>query len=284
MGLSAMGCRSYYAERHGTKIQPIDFETLKELFLVKFEELETAFFFREATGYKCVDEGIIKGAWGTNPEVFFFAKLKMRNLWPVRDNIGSYDELMLFSVIELLYDYVSFPIVKTYHSWNNCGWHTSNYDKGIGMARYRNEMNDILKRYKSGYELSQTGEILEIPPTGLEIVLKEVVTTTEPKKIDERINSAINKYRRYGATMDDKKDAVRTLADVLEFLRKEGIRLPDKDDDDLFRIINCFDIRHHNREQQGGYDKEVWYDWMFYTFLSSINALLKLENKYGLKT
>lgn len=276
--------KRYYTERHGAKIEPLDFEGLKTCFLVKFEELENAFFFREATGYECVDKGVINGAWGTNPETFFFAKLKMRNLWPIRENIGSYDEPILFSVIELLYDYVSFPLVKTYHSWNDCGWHTSNYDKGIGMARYRNEMNDILKHYKSGYELSQTGEILEIPPTGLEIVLKEVVTTTEPKNIDERINSAINKYRRYGATMDDKKDAVRTLADVLEFLRKGGIKLPDKDDDALFQIINSFDVRHHNRDQQGDYDKEVWYDWMFYTFLSSINVLLKLESKYGLKT
>lgn len=93
----------------------------------------------------------------------------------------------------------------------------------------------------------------------------------------------LSKYRRYSATIDDKKDAVRTLADVLEFLRREGIKLSDKGDDDLFRIINRFDIRHHNREQQGDYDKEVWYDWMFYTFLSSINVLLKLENKFRLK-
>ena len=152
------------------------------------------------------------------------------------------------------------------------------------MARWRNEMNDILKHYKSGYEFSLMGEILEIPPVGLENVLTEVVTTSDPKNIDDRINSAINKYRRYGSTLDDKKDAVRTLADVLEFLKKEGINLPAKDDSDLFHIINGFDVRHHNREQQGEYDKEIWYDWMFYTFLSTIHALLKLENKYGRKT
>ena len=44
----------------------------------------------------------------------------------------------------------------------------------------------------------------------------------------------------YSATIDDKKDAVRTLADVLEFLRKEGIRLPDKDDDVLFQNNKLF--------------------------------------------
>ena len=92
------------------------------------------------------------------------------------------------------------------------------------------------------------------------------------------MKNAIAKYRKYGATIDDKKDAVRTLADVLEFLRKEGDKLPSKDDEDLFRIINRFDIRHHNRSQQSEYDKDVWYDWFFYTFLASISVLLKAKN------
>jgi len=82
---------------------------------------------------------------------------------------------------------------------------------------------------------------------------------------------------KYGATISDKKDAVRELAELLEFLKKSGIRLQKKNESDLFRIINNFDIRHHNKFQHGEYDKEIWYDWMFYTFLSSINVLLKLK-------
>ena len=92
-----------------------------------------------------------------------------------------------------------------------------------------------------------------------------------------RIQNAISKYMRHHATTSDKKDAIRELADVLEFLKKSGIRLQKKDESDLFRIINNFDIRHHNKSQQGEYNKEIWYDWMFYTFLSSINVLLKFK-------
>jgi len=87
------------------------------------------------------------------------------------------------------------------------------------------------------------------------------------------------RFLRSNGSVVSTKQMVRTLADVLEYLKKEGTRLPTKDDSDLFNIINNFDIRHHNRKQKGEYNKEIWYDWMFYTFLSSINVLLKLINK-----
>lgn len=276
--------RKYYAERHGAKIEPLDLKTLKRLFLLKFEKLEEDFYFQEATGYACVDEGVVPGTWGTNPESYFFMNLRIHNLWPIPQNIDKYDEPVLFSIIEFLFDHVSKPLNLRYHSYNRCGWHSSIYNQAEGRLKYREEINGILKDYKSGYQLSESGEIMEIPPTGLEPVLAEVIKTVDPRNIDDRINAAKKKYLRYGALLDDKKDAIRTLADVLEFLRKEDIKLLKKDDAALFRIINCFDIRHHNREQQGAYEKEVWYDWMFYTFLSSINALLKLKSKYGLKT
>lgn len=268
--------RKYYAHRKGVKPEPLDFEGLKRVFLSIFEELDRDFYFREATGYECTDEGVIRGIWGSDPEAFFFSRLRMSDLWPIKENIGNYSEQTLFTVVEFLYDYISEPRKKWYHSWDRCGWHTDDYDKSRAQVRYRDEINAILRDYKLGYELSVTGEILEKSPSGLETVFEEVVTTSDPKNIDDRIHAAITKYRRYNATIDDKKDAVRTLADVLEYLKKGGLKLPAKDDSDLFNIINNFDIRHHNREQQGEYTKEVWYDWMLYTFLSSINVLLKL--------
>jgi len=269
--------KKYYAERRGVKLEPLDFEELKKVFLAKFEELERSFYFRKATGYECVDQGNIPGTWGNDPEEFFFLILRMHNLWPIRENIADYDELKLFTVIEFLFDYVSEPQRVSYHAWNQCGYHTDDYNDIKGRAKYREEINGILKDYKSRYQLSETGEVLEIPPTGLETIPEEIVKTDDLKNIDDRVHAAIAKYRRHNATLDDKRDAIRTLADVLEYLKKEGYRLPTKDDSDLFRIINNFDIRHHNREQQGEYDKEIWYDWLFYVFLSSINVLLKLH-------
>jgi hypothetical protein len=57
--------RSSYAERVGAKVEPYDFDTLKAVFLLKFEKLERELFFQEATGYKCVDlQEAVHGTWG----------------------------------------------------------------------------------------------------------------------------------------------------------------------------------------------------------------------------
>lgn len=273
-----MTARKYYAERKGLSTpESMDFEMLKKAFLYKFEQLESELCFQEATGYECVTSGFVRGIWGSDVKTFFFLKLRMHDIWPIPEKTVDYDESTLFTVIEFLYDYVSEPEYKWYHDWDDCGWHSGNYNRDKGRERYRKEMNDILKDYDSGYKLSNTGEILNFSPTGLEALSEEVVETDDPENIDKRIHAAIIRYTKYKATSDDKKDAIRVLADVLEYLRSQNIRLPARDDSDLFRIINNFDIRHHNRMQQGDYNRDIWYDWMFYTFLSSIYVLLKLR-------
>ena len=279
-GSVSMEKRNYYAARKGLlKPAPIDFQLLKKLFLHIYQEFGEKLYFQEATGYTCVDRGEVHGLWGSDIEAFFYLKLRTKNIWPIEKNIENFDESTLFTVIEFLYDYVSEPIDKWYHKWDDCGWHCTKFDGDKGREKYRIRINEILKDYGKGYELSSDGEILEVAPTGLEHIFEEIVETDDPKNIDLRIQNAITKYRRYSATENDKKEAVRILADVLEFLKKDGVLLPSKDDNDLFRIINNFDIRHHNRLQQGEYDKDIWYDWMFYTFLASINVLLKLRSR-----
>jgi hypothetical protein len=149
--------RKYYAERKGAKLEPLDINSLKMLFRLKFEELQNKFYFREATGYKCAEKGVIPGIWGTDPEAFLFLKLRWHDLWPIHKCVHDYNEEKLFTVIEFLFDYVSEPQYTYYHDWMDCGIHTSDYDKPKGRAKYRDEMNEILKDYKSGYSLSEAG-------------------------------------------------------------------------------------------------------------------------------
>jgi hypothetical protein len=94
------------------------------------------------------------------------------------------------------------------------------------------------------------------------------------------VNAASNKFRRYKSSIDEKRDAVRDLADVLEFLRPQlASVLTSKDEADLFNIANNFGIRHHNAKQKDDYDKEIWYTWMFYYYLATIHSVLRLLDR-----
>jgi hypothetical protein len=89
-------------------------------------------------------------------------------------------------------------------------------------------MNGILSRYSTAYELRTDGEIWRIAPTGLEELEAE---TTGDDKIDMRVTNAISAFRRHGADEENKRQAVRDLADVLEYLRTtSGTALPVKDE------------------------------------------------------
>ena len=173
------------------------------------------------------------------------------DIWPIEDNIRYYDEVKLFTLIELIYDHIEDMGIE---------------ETILRKKAYRAKINTILENYDRGYGLSKDGEILRLSPPGFKTLIEEVIETNDPENIDSRVKYAVSKFSRYNSSVEDKKEAIRTLADVLEYLGKFGIKLHNKDDSDLFKIINGFDIRHHNRMQQSGYDKDVWYDWMFYTF------------------
>ena len=234
-------------------------------------------FFQEAFGYTCVDNGDVAGTLGHDVEAQFFLKLRKTDLWPIGDKCLEYSEDDLFDVIEFLYDFVSKPSDGYYHSFNDCGWHYSEFDHEEGQKKFQSEINAILQDYHEGYELSDEGEILATGAPGLQYLFDAKLSSSDPENIDTRIQSAILKFRRYRSTLDDRRDSVRDLADVLEFLRvKLKTVLLKKDERDLFKIANSFGIRHHNEQQQTDYDKSIWYSWMFHYYLATIHAALRL--------
>lgn len=96
-----------------------------------------------------------------------------------------------------------------------------------------------------------------------------------------RIDSAVLAYRRHGATAEQRRQAVRDLADVLEYLRPQvATFLTRKDEGDLFNIANNFGLRHHNDRQKTGYDAALWLSWMFYFYLATIHVVLR-KMKHG---
>jgi len=255
----------------------LDLAGLKRLVLAAYRQLVADGYFQEALGFECVDAGEIPGSVGQDVEAFFFRKLRKQGLWPIDAAIDSYSEDDLFDVVELLHDCVSKGVEGQFHSWDNCGWHYDTFDKQAGQNDMRVALNEVLSEYGPGYKLTNDGEIITLPPIGLADVDEAGEPPGDENAVGARVKSARDKFRRRGSTMDERRDAVRDLSDVLEYLRPQakGI-LQSKDEADLFNLANNFGIRHHNADQKTDYDPAIWLSWAFYYYLVTIHAVTRL--------
>jgi hypothetical protein len=269
----------YYSVRTGRRSARLDFNEVKGLFIAAFEDLEKAAHFQQVLGTHCVD-GDWSGSAGDDLEVFFFRKLKKRNLWPFRESSGNWEEEDLFDVIELLHDCASKGVDGRYHSYLQCGMHFETFDQEPGRNDFRVAVNEILRNYDKGYVLTARGEIVAIGPKGLRDLESAPRPPGDPTNVQQRVDAAIDKFRRRGSTSSDRRDAIRDLADILEFLRPQAKAvLTQQDESDLFNIANNFGIRHHNQRQKLQYDEPIWQSWMFYFFLATIHATTRLIEK-----
>ena len=253
---------------------------LRRLFSDLFKIFSAKEYFQEAFGYTCIDAGEVAGKLGHDIGAQVFLKLRKPDLYPIESKCLEYTEEDLFDVVELLYDLVSKPVEGYYHQYCGCGWHYSTFDQKNGRIEFQTAINELLYDYKEGYELSGDGEILASVEHGFEKLTYTQLPEYDHDNIEKRVNAAILKFRRYRSSQEDRRDSIRDLADVLEFLRPKIKKvLTSKDEDDLFNIINNFGIRHHRENQKINYDKSIWYSWMFYYYLATIHAALRLIKK-----
>lgn len=273
--------RRYYSARTGKdpgKIR-LDLDTLRRLFYATYITFYSKDYFQEAMGYHCVDQGYVPGSMGPDLDVYSLLRLRKSGLFPIeRDN--AYTEDDIFDLIEFLFDHVSHPVKGNYHSWNDCGWHYDTFDKPAGQDEFRVAMNKFLCDYGGGWELSPSGEILSKADPGMDNLFTVALPVVDPTNVNSRVEEAIKKFRRHKSSVSDRKDAVRDLADVLEFLRPQlKAVLAKQDEADLFNIANNFSVRHHNQLQKTEYDQPIWLSWMFYFYLSTIHAAVRLIQK-----
>ncbi|MGV3518173.1 hypothetical protein [Luteitalea sp.] len=273
--------RAYYSERVG--VHPtggkLSWSGLIYLFTETFKDLERRGLFNEVFGYECVDAGYIEGNAGGNIEIFIYRKLKKGELWPVDKWANSYEEHDLFDMIELLHECASKGVEGRYHGYLECGWHYSTFDGPAGRAEFRSAVNELLRGWREGYQLLESGDIVSIAPAGLDELIAMPIGEGLSAHA-ERVGVAVDKYRRRGATEHDRRDAVRDLAAVLEYLRPTvKSLLTRKDESDLFELANSFGIRHHNASQKADYDAAIWLPWMFFYYLNTLHALERLLSR-----
>jgi hypothetical protein len=268
-----MTTRAYYSMRMGRRAQRIDLATAKRLFTGTFTEMVRNDYFEEFAGYECVDAGQVPGTAGSDIPSFVFRKTLRDDLWPVEANLDRWTEDAFMDAIEFLYDQVSKPIEpRYYHDWSGCGYHDKNFDKAAGRDHYRSEINEILQLLDTGWELSADGEVLRRLDAPVRELLERPLPSTVAGSVQERVDGAIRKFRLRSSSRDDRRDAVRDLVDVLEFLRPQLKQvLTQKDDALLFDMANNFGIRHFNEKQHATYDA-IWLSWMFHFLLATIHA------------
>jgi len=271
--------RGYYSVRTGKHPggAKLDLPSLKKIFLSVDKQFRDRNYFQEAFGYTCIDAGEVTGTLGEDIVGAILIALRKDNLWPIWTKIDSYSEDDLFDIIEFLFDKVSKPIDGYFHSYGGCGMHYSSFNRNEGQLEYRAALNPLLVCYGDGFELSENGEMLSMPELGMSPLLEANLPQHDPHNIEARIQAATDRFRRHKSSLEDRKYALRDLADVLEYLRPQVKEtLSSKDEADLFNIANNFGIRHHNEKQKTNYEAAIWYSWMFYYYLATIHACLRL--------
>ena len=183
------------------------------------------------------------------------------SLIPTTNNFKYTDLFSLFDLIEFLYDHIAKPVQSSYHEYNNCGIHVGNEaDYDFGKCEWREEFNKHLPHLEIPYTLTAEGNIEELPSSkGLENLVRNPTPYNSPKTIDNRIDHACSLFLKGNSTLNEKRDALKNLADVLELLRKDlKSYIPNNEERRLFEIANNFGIRHHNNEQQTDYNSGVY--------------------------
>lgn len=281
-----MSNRSYYSTRAGRSTgKSLDLAALKRLFLAFYSKLYESDQLQEMLGKDCPDDPELFGVAGRDVESYVLWRVRKPNLWPLHKRVDAYTEDDLFDMIEFLYDHVSQGVDGYMHHHGGCGMRFSTFDRASARARYREAINPLLADYEPGYVLSTAGEIENLPEAGFANLVVAGLPSADPENVDDRVRVSVAKYLRRASTLEDRRDAVRGLADVLEYLRPQLKRvLKSKDEADLFNIANNFAVRHHNSRQQSNYDPNVWTSWMFYYFLATIHAAQRMIQRAGVAT
>jgi hypothetical protein len=264
--------RRYYSSRTNPNRLSLEdlYRRLKSLYLL----LQGRDFFKEKAG--------ITDTWLPDA-IKFEAELALGfqpfplTKWPTE--VVTEDHI--FDALEFLYDRVSEP-GPLVGMISDTGWNYEDYgsyDEAAGKEEFRRRANAFLSDYKTGFELSKDGLILALGTHGLQHILEALIPAYDEENVDRRVRDAIAKWRNRSLSMPQKREAIRELSDVFEWLKKSkklAAVLDRKDESAIFEIANNFAIRHHNPQQKGNYDQDIWYSWMFHFYLATYHACVRL--------
>lgn len=259
----------YWPERRtGDARGPITIPTVVRQLVQIVSDLEGRGYFEQAFEKDCPDDPS-----DVDPSTELEVRLGIADLWPLDVSRLTNDQDVLFGVVEVLHDLASRPRSRSLHSYNQCGWHHSDFARGTGRRLYRWKVNQLLDRSDLGLRLADDGEdagrLVAVTDDARSDLARSMAARTD-EATGGRVRHALALFRGRTATEHDKRSAVVALALVLEERRhilKDN--LVKKDEGALFDIANNFAIRHQRDDQKPDYDP-IFLDWVFWWYLATI--------------
>jgi hypothetical protein len=272
--------RDYYNRRTGQEGQPprLTLPEVGKMLTTAYTLIAQQGYLQRAFGYNCVDAGTVAGLNGTDVRDALYLATGIKIGGGFAAFLSDADEVGMFTLVEFVHDHIAKPVKGGYfHSWDNCGWHydchTGTFDEAEARAEWRGKVNGILKFYEDGYQISLAGEIVRVEPDGTSRLVRAQLSPQVSLTDRAKVTAAVRTFHLGRSTREERKQAVRALADVLEFHRAAVKEHLSKDEADLFNIANNFSIRHHRADQRDDYD-DAWLTWLFYSYLSTVHFVL----------
>lgn len=254
---------------------------LRESFVAMWSELDENGYLDAALGTEWNDS---MGERDEEGDQLLTLRLGRPESWTLRDHrnleIPALGDNEFYDLVEIFFDLVARPRVARWDDYNH-EWNYSEHHRRSGQLVYLWRANTLLEQSCTSLRLADSGEdrgFLVLTPPDDRFVLEESMLEVEaPEAERRRIAHAVSQHRGRGTSRESKRNAVRDLGDVLEN-RRAAVRthLGSKDANDLFTIINKFDIRHMQQSQQSNYGEE-FLDYVYWTLLATLELIIQLE-------
>jgi hypothetical protein len=209
----------------------------------------------------------------------FYRRLKRSDIYELVVRPGVLSTVFILDT-DLLFDtleYLHAEVVSKYHGQGR-------YSRDDGQQALRDRINPNLALLDPPLVMLPSGQIVEQVPDELRPLLDDPIPDDVTLPVRTSFRVAIEQYRRRGATEDDKRSALKHLADVLEPMKGEIHKyLLSADESAIFELANKFAIRHSNRFQHRSYDGEVWLNWMFYVYVATARAMMAVMDRDELR-
>ena len=180
--------------------------------------------------------------------------------WPLWQE--ETDDATLFDIVEYVGQRVSKPSNAEYHSFLR--HYELDFDKKAGREQFRAEVNQILSRGGTVFEMNSQMQVQRVGPPEVQTALRSLRPDTGDVTLDALLETARNLYLSRDEadrataieklwdgferlkTIDDPTDKKRSVTALLAHISDPAVRdLINEEMTALTKIGNSFQIRHH---------------------------------------